>query len=213
MFGRLITLEGIDGSGKSTTLRHVASRIAEKQPKRKIVLTAEPTSGAVGRILRAELRETSGNEPMSSALRMNELFLFMADHAHHLAETVLPSLKEGAVVLSDRYADSTAAYQGVTLQGIVPHPISWIREIFRPWNVVPDMTLLFLLDPESALKRLKSRPGREKFERLEFLRSVDRNFRRIALAEPERFVLIDAARDEETVAEDATAAVLDLLSR
>ena len=213
MFGRLITLEGIDGSGKSTALQHVARRIAEKQPKRKIVLTAEPTSGAVGRILRAELREASGNEPMSAALRMNELFLFMADHAHHLSEAVLPSLEEGAVVLSDRYADSTAAYQGVTLQGIVPHPISWIREIFRPWNVVPDMTLLFLLDPESALKRLKSRPGREKFERLEFLRSVDRNFRSIALAEPERFVLIDAARDEETVAEEATAAVLDLLGR
>jgi dTMP kinase len=211
VFGRLITLEGIDGSGKSTALQHVARRIAEKQPKRKIVLTAEPTSGAVGRILRAELREASGNEPMSAALRMNELFLFMADHAHHLSEAVLPSLEEGAVVLSDRYADSTAAYQGVTLQGIVPHPISWIREIFRPWNVVPDMTLLFLLDPESALKRLKSRPGREKFERLEFLRSVDRNFRSIALAEPERFVLIDAARDEETVAEEATAAVLDLL--
>lgn len=213
MFGRLITLEGIDGSGKSTALQRIARKIAEIQPQRKTVLTAEPTSSEVGRILRAELSAAFEVEKPSAALLMNELFLFMADHAQHLANIVEPSLKDGAVVLSDRYADSTAAYQGVTLQGIVPHPVSWIQEIFRPWNAVPDMTLLFLLDPESALKRLKSRRGREKFERLEFLRSVDENFRSMASSEPERFVLIDAAQDEGAVAEDATAAVLDLLGR
>ncbi|MGV8127694.1 MAG: dTMP kinase [Methanothrix sp.] len=213
MTGRLITLEGIDGSGKSTALPHIARRIAERLPKRKIVLTAEPTSGEVGRILRKGLKEASGEEQASPAKRMNELFLFMADHAQHLDRIVLPSLKDGAVVLSGRYADSTAAYQGVTLQGIVPHPVSWIQEIFRHWNVVPDMTLLFLLDPELALKRLESRPGKEKFERLEFLRSVEENFRKIASAEPERFVLIDAAQSEEAVARDAARAVLELLAR
>ena len=213
MTGRLITLEGIDGSGKSTALPHIARKIAEKQPKRKIVLTAEPTSEEVGRILRAELREASGDEQASPAMRMKELFLFMADHAQHLDRIVQPSLKDGAVVLSDRYADSTAAYQGVTLQGIVPHPVVWIQEVFRPWNAVPDMTLLFLLDPELALKRLGSRPGKEKFERLDFLRSVEENFRRIASAEPERFVLINAAQDEEAVARDAARATLDLISR
>ena len=213
MKGRLITLEGIDGSGKSTALPHIAHRIAEMQPKRKIVLTAEPTSGEVGRILRAGLKEASGDEQASPAMRMNELFLFMADHAEHLDQMVLPSLIVGAVVLSDRYADSTAAYQGVTLEGILPHPVFWIQEVFRPWNAVPDMTLLFLLDPERALKRLGSRPGKEKFERLEFLRSVEKNFQRLASAEPERFVLIDAAQDEEAVAQDAAGAVLDLLSR
>jgi len=213
VIGRLITLEGIDGSGKSTALPHIARRIAESQPKKRIVLTAEPTSGEVGRILRAGLREASGKERTSIAARMNELFLFMADHACHLDEIVLPSLNEGAVVLSDRYADSTAAYQGVTLQGIVPHPVSWIQEVFRPWNVVPDMTLLFLLDPESALKRIGSRPGKEKFEHLEFLRSVDENFRSMASGETGRFVLIDAAQDEEAVARDATKAALELLGR
>lgn len=213
MTGRLITLEGIDGSGKSTALPHIARKIAEREPKRKIVLTAEPTSGEVGRILRAGLKEASGDEQASPAMRMNELFLFMADHAEHLDQMVLPSLKVGAVVLSDRYADSTAAYQGVTLEGILPHPVFWIQEVFRPWNAVPDMTLLFLLDPERALKRLGSRPGKEKFERLEFLRSVEENFRIISSAEPERFVLIDAAQDEESVARDAARAVLDLLAR
>ena len=214
VLGRLITLEGIDGSGKSTVLRHIASRLREVLPERRIVLTAEPTAGDVGRILRAELGKSDreGSEA-SAAMRMQELFLFMADHAHHLTETVIPSLENGAIVLSDRYADSTAAYQGVTLRGIVPDPVSWIQSISRPWNVLPDMTLLFLLEPESALKRMQSRSSREKFERLEFLRLVDRNFREIAALEPRRFVLIDAGQSEKAVAKEATDAVLDLVGR
>ena len=214
VLGRLVTLEGIDGSGKSTVVRHIASRLRQVLPERRIVLTAEPTAGDVGRILRAELgkADREGGEA-SAAMRMQELFLFMADHAHHLAETVIPSLENGAIVLSDRYADSTAAYQGVTLRGIVPDPVSWIQSISRTWNILPDMTLLFLLEPESALKRMQSRSGREKFERLEFLRLVDGNFRAIAALEPRRFVLIDAGQSEKAVAKEATDAVLDLVGR
>jgi dTMP kinase len=212
--GRLITLEGIDGSGKSTVLQHIASRLQRMLPESRIVLTAEPTTGAVGRILRSELgkADREGSEA-SAAMRMQELFLFMADHAHHLAETVIPSLENGAIVLSDRYADSTAAYQGVTLRGIVPDPVSWIQSILRPWNILPDMTLLFLLEPEAALERMQSRSSREKFEHLEFLRLVDENFRAIAALEPRRFVLIDAGQSEKAVAKEATDAVLDLVGR
>jgi dTMP kinase len=210
MKGQLITLEGIDGSGKSTVAKHIASRLAELMPERKLVLTAEPTAGKVGRILREELARTSNIEAESSAAsRMQELFLFMADHAHHLSKTILPSLEAGAIVLSDRYADSTAAYQGVTLRGIVPDPVQWIQSILGPWNLPPDKTLLFVLDPRSALERMQSRHGREKFERLEFLRSVDENFRRMAALEPQRFVQIDAEQDTEKVTEDAIKAVLN----
>jgi dTMP kinase len=144
---------------------------------------------------------------------MQELFLFMADHAHHLTETVLPALETGSIVLSDRYADSTAAYQGVTLRGIVPDPVSWIRNIYRPWDLIPDVTLLLILDPHIALQRMQSRRGRQKFERLEFLRLVDDNFRRMAALEPERFVQIDAERDEENVADDAMDAILKLMGK
>ncbi len=136
----------------------------------------------------------------------------MADHAHHLTKTVLPALETGAIVLSDRYADSTAAYQGVTLRGIVPDPVSWIQSIYRPWNLRPDKTLLFVLDPHVALQRMQSRRGRQKFERLEFLRSVDENFRRMAALEPERFVQIDAEQDAEKVAEEAIKAILNLIT-
>jgi dTMP kinase len=142
---------------------------------------------------------------------MEELFLFMADHARHLADTIIPSLEEGAIVLCDRYADSTAAYQGVTLIGIVPDPVAWIREIYRPWNLCPNRTLLLLLDPQLSVQRISTRSEREKFERLEFLRQVDRNFRRLADLEPERFVSIDASLGEEEVAERSLSSILDIL--
>jgi dTMP kinase len=209
--GHLITLEGIDGSGKSTAVKHIAAKLAELMPERRLVLTAEPTNGDAGKILRMDLAKAGPGET-SVAQRMEELFLFMADHASHLSKTVIPSLEDGAIVLSDRYTDSTAAYQGVTLRNIVPDPIQWIRSLYQPWNLPPDRTLLFVLDPSLALQRMQSRPGREKFERLEFLQSVDENFRQLAADEPERFVLIDASFGPETVAEEALLAVLELIS-
>ena len=212
MKGLLITLEGIDGSGKGTAAIHIAARLAETMPERRLVLTTEPTSGQVGKILRAEMARVDDETESSAAKRMQELFLFMADHAHHLTKTVLPALETGAIVLSDRYADSTAAYQGVTLRGIVPDPVSWIQSIYRPWNLRPDKTLLFVLDPKVALQRMQSRQGRQKFERLEFLRLVDENFRRMAALEPERFVQIDAKQDAKKVAEEAINAILNLIS-
>jgi dTMP kinase len=212
--GQLITLEGIDGSGKGTVAKHIAASLAEMMPERRLVLTAEPTTGQAGRILRAEMAKTceEGCEP-SVARRMQELFLFMADHAHHLTETVLPALETGAIVLSDRYADSTAAYQGVTLRGIVPDPVSWIQNIYRPWNLIPDITLLLILNPYIALQRMQLRRERQKFERLEFLRLVDDNFRRMAALEPDRFVLIDAEKEEKNVADDAMNAILKLIGK
>ena len=214
MKGLLITLEGIDGSGKSTVARHIASRLYERMPEKRLVFTAEPTMGEAGRILRSQLSlPMEDNDMPSPARHMKELFLFMADHADHLARLIDPSLKEGAIVISDRYADSTAAYQGVTLRGLVPDPVQWIRSIYSPWNLLPDMTLLFALDPELALKRIRSRPEQEKFERPGFLREVDGNFRRLAAQEPERFVLIDASQDPDCVADEAVRAILDLVSK
>jgi dTMP kinase len=210
--GQLITLEGIDGSGKSTAAKHIALKLAELMPERRLVLTAEPTTSDAGKILRTELARADAGEA-SAAKRLEELFLFMADHASHLAKTIIPSLECGAIILSDRYTDSTAAYQGVTLRNVLPDPVQWIRSLYKPWNIPPDRTLLFVLDPRIALQRMRSRPGREKFERFEFLQSVDKNFRMLAALEPERFVLIDAAKPPEKVAEDALSAILELLSR
>jgi dTMP kinase len=209
--GLLITLEGIDGSGKSTAARLIARKLREFMPEKRLILTAEPTSGEAGKIIRQHLsREDAGETP--AARRMEELFLFMADHADHLARIVHPSLQDGAMVISDRYADSTAAYQGVTLRGIVPDPVLWIQSLYRPWNLPPDRTLLFVLEPSIACERISSRTGREKFESRQFLQDVDGNFRRLAALEPERFRLIDAGQDAEFVADQAFGAIIDLIA-
>lgn len=208
MKGLLITLEGIDGSGKSSSARELLPKLQELMPERKWVLTAEPTKGETGRILRARLKEPGLEEP---ADRMEELFLFMADHADHLKRTVIPSLRDGTIVISDRYADSTVAYQGVTLRGIVPDPLRWIQNLLKPWNLVPARTLFFAIDPSLALERIRSREGREKFERLDLLREVERNFQHLAMEEPERFVCIDASLDVKEVTEAALAVIRDLI--
>lgn len=210
--GFLITLEGIDGSGKTTVSQMLHSRLAESVPKRHFVFTAEPTKSEAGRILRTHLSaSTQESNELLKARKIEELFLFMADHSNHLASMIIPSLNDGAIVISDRYTDSTAAYQGVTLRGIVPDPVRWISNLCEPWNIAPNRTLLFAIDPALALERIKSRENREKFERLEFLKDVDYNFRRIAALEPNRFVIIDAGRDIEDVANDAFFTIFDIL--
>jgi dTMP kinase len=215
--GILITLEGIDGSGKTTVLRIISRKLVEALPERRFVFTAEPTSGEAGELLRRvhlSKKQAYRDEDISASRQLEELFLFLADHADHLAMTVMPALKDGAVVISDRYADSTAAYQGVTLQGIVPDPVSWIKGICLPWNVIPDQTLLFDLDPGLAMERIRGRQGAEgpeKFEQMEFLREVDGNFKRLAKEEPSRFVLIDAARPMQEVADYTLRSIINII--
>lgn len=222
MRGILITLEGIDGSGKTTALRIFSRELVDSFPTRDFVFTAEPTLSQAGKILRSvhlSGKQAPEAQDVSAVRRMEELFLFMADHANHLAETVVPALREGDVVISDRYADSTAAYQGVTMRGIVPDPVRWIRDLYRPWNIVPDRTLLFALEPSLAVQRIRSRSCKdsdstiEKFEREEFLKEVDSNFRLLAKSEPERFTLLDAASSVEDVAGDALEEIVDLISQ
>jgi len=207
--GTLITLEGIDGTGKSTVGRMLANSLEDRD----VVLTAEPTRGDVGAILRKQLEEPAQEVPVQKLLE--ELFLFMADHADHLARVVIPALEMGKIVISDRYSDSTAAYQGATLRRAIPEvqdPISWIRSIHRPWNLVPDLTVLFTLDPEIAVKRIASREGSAaKFEREDFLRQVEENFILLSRLEPQRFVEVDASRDLDSVAQKALTEVSKFL--
>ena len=230
MRGILITFEGIDGSGKSTILSEIARQIAEdKRPpfaERRFLFTAEPTEGEEGRLIKEKLKR--GTQPAEGwgserreAEQLEELFLFMADHARHLKETVIPALEEGMVVISDRYSDSRVAYQGATLQGVVPQPLEWVRDLHRPWSVIPKRTILFSIDPALAVQRCRSREEgapsmmpkpSEKFEREEFLREVAANFEAMARSEPERFIVVDAARGKAAILEETMKAVAEVLS-
>ncbi|ABK15025.1 dTMP kinase [Methanothrix thermoacetophila] len=184
--GILITLEGIDGAGKTTVARMLRKRFPD------FVFTREPTDGPLGEMA----RRASGFE---------QLFLFMADHANHLRSCILPSINSGEVVVSDRYIDSRVAYQGALLRRTIS--MEWIYELHRPWSLMPDLTLLFRIDPSVALMRCKNRGATSIFEMEALLRDVSGNFEILASREPERFVIINAEREISEVAERAASEI------
>lgn len=184
----LITLEGIDGSGKSTLHDAIRELLADLDP----VFTREPGATWVGDSVRRAIAEQI--DPVTEAT------LFVADHAAHLAKVVRPALADGKLVISDRYSDSRYAYQSVTLQGIVPDPEGWLRAMHNGWTIIPDRTFLCVLPVDDALTRLKPDSQREHFEKRETLEKVQNNYLSFAKAEPSRFVIVDAMLPPETVA-------------
>jgi len=184
----LITLEGIDGSGKSTLHASLAELLSDLDP----LMTREPGATWVGDQVRRAIKEQI--DPVTEAT------LFVADHAAHLAKVVRPALAEGRLVISDRYSDSRYAYQSVTLQGIVPDPEGWLRAMHNGWTIVPDRTFLCVLPVDEALTRLKPDSQREHFEKRETLEKVQNNYLAYAKAEPSRFVIVDAMLSPDIVA-------------
>lgn len=180
MTGMLITLEGIDGSGKSTLHGSLKDLLADLDP----LMTREPGATWVGDQVRRAIKEQT--DPITEAT------LFVADHAAHLAKVVRPALAEGRLVISDRYSDSRYAYQSVTLQGIVPDPEGWLRAMHNGWTIIPDRTFLCVLPIDAALTRLKPDAEREHFEKRETLEKVQNNYLTYARNEPSRFVIVDA---------------------
>ncbi|TAJ43247.1 dTMP kinase [Methanofollis fontis] len=174
----LITIEGIDGSGKSTLVAGLERALADLSP----LITREPGATWVGEAVRRSIAENT--DPITECL------LFVADHAAHLAHVVRPALEAGRIVISDRYSDSRYAYQGVTLDGLFPDPVGWLRRIHEPFTISPDLTFLCVLPVDEAETRLKTH--REHFENGCVLEQVQRNYLSFAEAEPGRFVLVDA---------------------
>jgi dTMP kinase len=191
----LITLEGIDGTGKSTLHAALAESLADLNP----LFTREPGATWVGNSVRRAIAEQI--DPVTEAL------LFVADHAAHLATVIRPALAQGQIVISDRYVDSRYAYQSVTLEGVVPQPLAWLQALHNGWTIVPDTTFLFIMPVDEALERLKAKNGREHFERKEILEKVQKNYLELARADPSRFIIIDALKGKEEIAEFVAAAI------
>ena len=195
--GRFLAFEGIDGSGKSTVARMMHERL--NATGRRSILTAEPTDSWVGDMVRR------GNRDAVSPF--TETLLYVADRAEHTAQ-IDKWLDDGNNVVCDRYVGSTLAYQAVTLRPRLGDSArEWLRAINAPFSLRPDVTFFLRLDPEVAMERLDSRPEREKFEKLDFLRSVDEEYR--CLAEMDGYIVIDAAQPLEQVAE----AVWNIIAR
>lgn len=154
-------------------------------------MTREPGETWIGEAVRRAIAEEI--DPVAEAL------LFIADHAMHLATVVRPALVENRLVISDRYTDSRYAYQQVTLCGVLPDPLSWLRKAHDGWTILPDLTFLLVLPVETALQRSSGRPTREHFEYASLLATIQENYLALAREDPPRFVVVDAEKDEKEI--------------
>ncbi|MGQ7311668.1 dTMP kinase [Microbacterium arabinogalactanolyticum] len=192
--GLWITLEGGDGSGKTTQAALLAEWLGAQG--RTVLHTREPGGSEVGVLIRNIVLHHRGEvAPRAEAL------LYAADRAHHVATVVRPALQRGDVVIQDRYLDSSVAYQGAgrVLDATEVRDLSlWATE-----GALPDVTVLLDIDPSEARRRLDAddKPfDRLEAEKEEFHTRVRDSYLRLAAAEPERFLVVDATRDPEDIA-------------
>jgi dTMP kinase len=207
--GIFITFEGIDGSGKSTQLRMLASKLRVKGLD--VLTTMEPGGTPLGRRLREAFLETEESvDPLA------EMLLFAADRAQHVRFLIKPKLAEGKIVLSDRYADATYAYQGAG-RGFPEEMVSKVIELATE-GLTPDLTLFFDLPVEQALLRTHSRTAEtgEQKNRMDkettgFYNRVRDAYLEIARREPERVRVVDANPSVEEIHSEVSEIVLGFL--
>ncbi|MEM0493391.1 MAG: dTMP kinase, partial [Candidatus Thermoplasmatota archaeon] len=155
---KFITFEGIDGSGKSTIAEKTYEKLKNKGYN--VILTYEPTDSPIGRYVQKCIKNK--NDPYLTS------FAFIADRIQHCME-IEKWLKEDKIILCDRYADSTYAYQSAQLESEIKKPIKWLQELSEPHIIKPDRTFILIIEPEKALKRIKKRKELIPFETVSFL--------------------------------------------
>lgn len=200
--GKFITFEGGEGAGKSTHIRRLAARLAAAGHE--VVTTREPGGSPAAEAIRGLL--LSGRaKPLGT---LGEAYLFAAARIDHIAEVIAPALRRGAVVLCDRFADSSRAYQGAA-GGLAPEVIDALERA-AVGDTVPDLTLILDVPVDVGLARLRHRAAAgDRFESdgRAIHEARRQGFLAIAAAQPERCVVIDAGRDVEAVAAEVAAAV------
>ncbi len=205
--GRFVTFEGGEGAGKSTQLRLLAARLEAQGES--VLATREP-GGSEGA---EQIRELLVHGPADRWDRVTEALLHSAARRDHLLRSVEPALALGRWVLSDRFADSTAAYQGYG-HGVPPEKLQALYDI-AVGRLKPDLTLILDLPVAQGLRRAaERRDGGARYESLDvaFHERVRRGFHVIAEAEPERCVLIDATASPEAVAQSVWQCVAERLA-
>jgi dTMP kinase len=200
--GVLIAFEGGDGAGKSTQAARLAAWLTERGHE--VVATRQPGGTPVGAAVRAILLEPATGElsPRTEAL------LYAADKAEHVDTVVLPALQRGAVVVTDRYVDSTLAYQGAG-RALTPDELQWLVD-WATRGVRPALTVLLDVDADTGSERLTGL-DRLEAEPAEFHRRIRGRFRELAEAEPTRYLVLDAGAPADqisTAVRDRVQAVL-----
>ena len=204
-----ITLEGPEGSGKTTAVEAAVKKLEEMGYQ--IVRTREPGGTPISEQIRNVILD-KGNTAMDGR---TEALLYAASRRQHLVEKVWPALKEGKIVICDRYLDSSLAYQGGARDLGIDNVLN--INLFATENTWPDLTLLFDIKPEIGLQRISANANREvnrlDLEKLEFHNKVRDSFLLLAKKYPQRFIIIDASKDREQVAKDTLEAILSRLCK
>jgi dTMP kinase len=208
MRGLFITFEGGEGSGKSTQMRLLAERL--RGLGREVIETVEPGGTHIGAQIRRILLDSANHDLRA----MPEMLLYFASRAQNLEEVIEPAIARGAVVLSDRYTDSTMAYQGIA-RGLGEEAVRELHRIACNGRD-PDLTLLIDIDSDAGLRRsaarnLETQSTETRFddEAADFHRCVRAGYLRMAAREPARFRVIDGNQDVESVAAAVWQAVME----
>ncbi|MFF0718880.1 dTMP kinase [Micromonospora sp. NPDC003816] len=205
--GLFVVFEGGEGAGKSTQLAQLAERL--RGDGRDVVVTREPGATAVGTRIRSMVLDTTGDEAPSPRA---EALLYAADRAHHVATVVRPALVRGAVVISDRYVDSSLAYQGAG-RTLPVDEVSWLSS-WATGGLKPDLVVLLDVDPRTGLSRVAARSqaaDRLEAESVGFHERVRYAFLDLAAADPKRYLVLDGSRPAEEIAEQVARRVEELL--
>ncbi|MFJ8754269.1 dTMP kinase [Streptomyces sp. NPDC102441] len=189
--GFFLALEGGDGAGKSTQVDALAEWIRAKGHE--VVVTREPGATPVGKRLRSILLDVSS----AGLSNRTEALLYAADRAEHVDSVVRPALERGAIVISDRYIDSSVAYQGAG-RDLAPTEIARISR-WATSGLVPHLTVLLDVDPETARERFTEAPDRLESEPAEFHTRVRSGFLTLAAADPARYLVVDAGQEPEAI--------------
>jgi dTMP kinase len=212
MRGLFFTFEGVEGSGKTTQLRRLSATL--RQAGQRVAETREPGGTSLGDAIRSILLATRNLEMVAET----ELFLYLASRAQLCREWIVPALNAETIVVCDRFADATVAYQGYG-RGL---DLKLIRTINRvaTGGLTPDLTILLDLDPREGLRRVRERGqvplpesllDRLEAEALEFHDRVRKGYLQLAREEPPRFQIIDATQSEEAIAAEIWARVEPLI--
>lgn len=209
--GLFITLEGVEGSGKTTQAALLGDAL--RAQNRRALVTHEPGGTRAGEAIRSIFLDPAVSLDVAA-----ELLLVLADRAQHVREKLRPAVAAGEIVISDRYSDSTVAYQG--------HGRGFDLKLLTDLNRLasdgmnPDLTIVLDVDVKTGLERTRARvkgatrvPDRFEGQDYEFHRRVRDGFLAIARAEPDRVVVIDAARAVEAVAAEILGAVASVIAR
>lgn len=190
--GLFVTVEGIDGAGKTTVCDAITGHWKSS------IRTQEPSDFWTGKQVRRAISNDSDTHPFTT------FYLFMADRVHHINERIKPAIDDGMLVVSDRYADSTLAYQPVALNDHLNNPQMYMERVMRPWNYEPDLTIYIDIDVETAMDRVV---GDEEYEKAEFLREVKGNYEDLCTRYSDRYVVVDGTQTEEEVREEVVSII------